>query len=61
MHLSYESSPPVSSIDKFVLRYGIFPMGLRNRKRMMTRILKELIHNYSDKGNVHIVSGYCLP
>jgi len=55
MHLSYENSPPVSSIDKFVLRYGIFPMGLRNRKRMMTRILKELIHDYSDKGHVHIV------
>lgn len=55
MHLSYESAAPVSNIDKFVLHYGIFPMGLRNRKRMMTRILKELIHEYAEKGHVHIV------
>ena len=55
MHLSYENNAPVSSVDKFVLRYGIFPMGLRNRKRMMTRILKELIHDFSPKGHVHII------
>lgn len=55
MHLSYENNTPVSSIDKLVLRYGIFPMGLRNRKRMMTRLLKELIHEFSPRGHVNIV------
>lgn len=55
MHLSYEKSTPVSIVDKFVLRFGIFPMGLRNRKRMMTRILKELIQDFSKRSHVHIV------
>ncbi len=55
MHLSYENKDPVSTIDKLVLKFGIFPMGLRNRKCMMTRILKELIHDYSERGHVHIV------
>lgn len=55
MHLSYENAAPVSTLDKLVLRFGIFPMGLRNRKRMMTRILKDLIHDFSAKGHVHIV------
>lgn len=55
MHLSYERCAPVSVIDKFVLHYGIFPMGLRNRKRLMVGILKELIQDYSKKSHVHIV------
>lgn len=55
MHISYENKEPVSALDKLVLRFGIFPMGLRNRKRMMTRIIKDLIHDFSSHGHVHII------
>ena len=53
MRLSYEAQETQGAIDKLVQKYGSFPMALRNRKRMVTAVLGELIGGYDRP--VHIV------
>ena len=50
MKISYENKPPVDFIDLIVSRCGTFPMGLRNRKRLVVRKMVNLIQHYLDEG-----------
>ena len=53
MRLSYDAEESQGSIDRLVQKYGSFPMALRNRKRLVSTILGELISAYDRL--VHIV------
>jgi len=53
MRLSYEAEEARGPIDRLVQKYGSFPMALRNRKRLVSTILGELISTYDRP--VHIV------
>lgn len=50
MKISYERKPPVDFIDGVVSCYGTFPMGLRNRKRLVVRKMVDLIQHHLDQG-----------
>ncbi len=54
MKISYENKPPIDFIDRMVNQFGTFPMGLRNRKRLVVRTLVNLIQHYVDKGDASI-------
>jgi hypothetical protein len=58
MKISYENKPPVDFIDLIVSRCGTFPMGLRNRKRLVVRKVVSLIQHYLDQGvkDVNVVA-----
>lgn len=53
MRLSYEAQQAQGPVDRLVQKYGSFPMALRNRKRLVSRVLGELISGYDRP--VHIV------
>ena len=53
MRLSYEAEESKGAVDRMVQKYGSFPMALRNRKRLVTTVLGELISQYDR--TVHIV------
>jgi hypothetical protein len=53
MRLSYEPEEPRGHIDRVVQKYGTIPTALRNRKRLVTTILGQLISQYNPP--VHIV------
>jgi len=53
MRLSYEPEAPQGTVDRMVQKYGSFPMALRNRKRLVSVILGDLISQYDRP--VHIV------
>ncbi len=55
MKLSYENNPPKDFLDKMVLRYGSFPAGLRNRKKLVVSMLSSLIKRYKNQDNILIV------
>jgi len=50
MKFSYEKRKPVDFIDRVVYQFGTFPMGLRNRKRLVVRQMVKLIERYLGKG-----------
>jgi len=49
MQISYENKPHVDLMDKFFLTYGTFPMGLRNRKRLVVKKLVDCIGKHSER------------
>jgi len=53
MRLSYETEESTGAIDRMVQKYGSFPIALRNRKRMVSTMLGDLISQYDRP--VHIV------
>jgi hypothetical protein len=53
MRLSYEPEAPQGAVDRMVQKYGSFPMALRNRKRLVSAMLGDLISQYDRP--VHIV------
>lgn len=54
MRISYENKPHVDLLDKFFLTFGTFPMGLRNRKRLVVKKLVECIEKH-DERPLHIM------
>jgi len=50
MKISYDKNPPLDFIDRIVTHYGTFPMGLRNRKKLVVRQMVKLIERYLDGG-----------
>jgi len=46
MRLSYDFQKSDGNVDSWVQRFGSLPMALRNRKRMVSGMLGELIRNY---------------
>jgi hypothetical protein len=55
MCVAYERGQPLGLIDKLVCDMGMFPMGLRNRKRLVSRILAGLFDSYPDNEIVNVV------
>jgi len=55
MEIIYENAEPVDFIDSITVRYNPFPMGLRNRKRYVTRKIASLIREFADDDPVVIV------
>ncbi|MCD6460228.1 class I SAM-dependent methyltransferase family protein [bacterium] len=55
MKICYENKPPKDFIDTFILTYGSFPLGLRNRKKMIVQRLSNLIKRYKSKRRILIL------
>lgn len=55
MQISYENKPPEDFIDKVVLQLGSFPVGLRNRKKLVVAKMVDLINRYAKKDEILIV------
>ncbi len=55
MQISYENKPPKDFIDKIVLQLGSFPVGLRNRHKLVVVQMADLIKRYKDKDSILIV------
>lgn len=49
MRISYENKPHVDLLDKLFLTFGTFPMGLRNRKRLVVKKLVEFIGRHPQR------------
>lgn len=49
MRISYENKPHVDWIDQLFLTFGTFPMGLRNRKRLVVKQLVETIAKHPER------------
>ena len=54
MVVAYEDRPPTGYVDRIVCNYGILPMGLRNRRRLVGHMLGRMLGATS--GRVNIVS-----
>jgi precorrin-6B methylase 2 len=54
MRLAYENPPPAGSIDRIVKKYGIYPMGLRNRKKLCVKTMVRLLQGFP--GSINIIS-----
>jgi len=52
MRLSYEAQESGGRVDRLVEQYGSFPMALRNRKRLVSTIIGELISGYDRQVNI---------
>lgn len=55
MMISYARQSGSGLIDKVVTDYGVFPMGLRNRKKLVIQKLKALIEERSGEKEVRIL------
>ena len=55
MCIAYEADKPRDLIDKLVCHLGTFPMALRNRKRLVSKVLAELFDSYPAEEVVNIV------
>jgi len=54
MMAAYAHQKPKGFVDYIVSKYGSFPMGLRNRKRLVVRWLSRILDGF--EGRVNIVS-----
>ena len=52
MVIAYENAEPINLIDRMVMRMSSFPMGLRNRKRLSVKILRELMDQRREPTNL---------
>ncbi len=59
MMISYDNKDPKDFIDAIVLRYGSFPAGLRNRKKLVVEKLSGLIRTYKPEEKIIIVGIGC--
>ena len=55
MCVAYENNRPLGLIDKIVCEMGMFPMGLRNRKRLVSGIMAGLFDSYPAHEIVNVV------
>ncbi|MDX9703805.1 MAG: class I SAM-dependent methyltransferase family protein [Candidatus Auribacterota bacterium] len=55
MQISYDNESPKDFIDKIVLQLGSFPVGLRNRHKIVVAKMSDLIKRYKDKEMILIV------
>ena len=52
MAIAYENAEPINMIDRAVTRLGSYPMGLRNRKRLSVKILRQLMDQRREPTNL---------
>ncbi len=56
MELSYEVGKESKDwMDFLVMRWGAMPMALRNRKKLVSAVLADLIRQYATKGHVKVL------
>jgi len=55
MRAAYENKPGRNWADRAMVRYGVFPMALRNRKRISAQLLAALIDDFKTD-HVHLVA-----
>jgi len=55
MQICYENKPGKDLIDHIVLKFSSFPVGLRNRKKLVIAELSKLIHTYTGREKILIV------
>jgi len=55
MEIIYKNAPPIGFLDAISVRDACFPMGIRNRKKLVTKIIADLVKGYAQAGCVVIV------
>jgi len=50
MVIAYDNPEPANTVDKMIMRLGSFPMGLRNRKRLAGRTLRDIMDGLNSHG-----------
>jgi SAM-dependent methyltransferase len=55
MEIIYKNDPPINFIDAISVRDACFPMAIRNRKKLVTKIIADLVKSYTQSGCVVIV------
>ncbi|HRZ86678.1 MAG TPA: class I SAM-dependent methyltransferase family protein [bacterium] len=55
MEISYENGPHVDWVDMLALKFSTFPMSLRNRRKLVARVICGLINHYAAAGHVNIL------
>ena len=56
MEFSYDATAPCKDwLDFLVMRWGAMPMALRNRKKLVSWILANLIRDHAAKGHVKVL------
>jgi len=55
MCVAYENNSPLGLIDRIVCEMGAFPMALRNRKRLASKIMAELFDSYPADETINVV------
>jgi SAM-dependent methyltransferase len=55
MEIIYQNAPPINFIDAISIRDACFPIGIRNRKKLVTKIISDLIKSHCPSGCVVIV------
>ena len=55
MEIIYQNDPPIGFIDALSVRDACFPMAIRNRKKLVTKTIAELVRKYAPESCVVIV------
>jgi SAM-dependent methyltransferase len=55
MEIIYKNAPPINSIDALSVRDACFPMAIRNRKKLVTKTIAELVRKHAQASCVVIV------
>jgi len=55
MEIIYENRPPRNFFDRMAIKYSPFSIAIRNRKKLVNRVLCGLIDRYAHRGKVTIV------
>ena len=56
MEIIYENKEPRNFIDRMAVRNGAFPMAIRNRKKMVNKLLRGLFDRHSGEERITVVS-----
>lgn len=55
MEISYDNNPHADWVDRIALKFSTLPMSLRNRRKLVSKVICDLIHKYADEGHVNIL------
>ncbi len=55
MEIIYKNAKPINIVDAVAVRDGCFPIAIRNRKRLVTKTIADLVKQYAGQGCVVIV------
>jgi SAM-dependent methyltransferase len=55
MEISYDNIAHADVIDKLAMKFSTFPMSLRNRRKLVAKVICDLIHAYAGRGHVNIL------
>jgi cyclopropane fatty-acyl-phospholipid synthase-like methyltransferase len=55
MNIVYENRPPVDWMDRMAVRYNPISMATRNRRKLVTAKLVEVLKEYADEPTIHLM------